>query len=261
MNKSELNYLFDVPAVLRKELLESYRKIASNYLEHRWEPSELNGGKFCEITYWILENKLKGTHNVGSLRIPNFVDACRNLEKLQPSKEAWDRSLRILIPKILPALYEIRNNRGVGHPSLNVNPNAMDAAFVFSTASWILGELIRVFHNTTIKEAQAAVDELSEKKTSLIWDTGTTKRVLNHEMNFSDQTLLLLHQSTGSVPEADLWAATEYSSLSGFRKNILLKLHTLRLIEYNRQTREARISPKGSEHVERSIILPYLQGR
>jgi hypothetical protein len=37
-----------LPATLRDELLSAFNEIVKNYREHRWEPSELNGGKLCE---------------------------------------------------------------------------------------------------------------------------------------------------------------------------------------------------------------------
>ena len=43
-----------LPRGLREELLNSYQKIMSNYLERRWDPSELNRGQFCEVVYSII---------------------------------------------------------------------------------------------------------------------------------------------------------------------------------------------------------------
>ena len=39
------NLLFNIPNTLRNELIEAYQKIENRYIEHNWEPSELNGGK------------------------------------------------------------------------------------------------------------------------------------------------------------------------------------------------------------------------
>jgi hypothetical protein len=49
-----------VPHSLRDTLLKSYQEIMSNYMERRWEPSELNGGKFCEAVYSIISGAVKG---------------------------------------------------------------------------------------------------------------------------------------------------------------------------------------------------------
>jgi hypothetical protein len=90
-----------IPSGLRDPLIAEYRSIIQNYLEHRWSPSELSGGRFCEIVYSILNgyanNKFPNTPSKPS----NFVAACRDLEK----HSQVPRSFQILIPRALPALY------------------------------------------------------------------------------------------------------------------------------------------------------------
>jgi hypothetical protein len=250
--------LATVPAGLRKPLLQEYQGIVSNFAEHRWEPSELSGGKFCECVYWICHGFVTGTYKAKPSKPSNMRDDCRAIENMPNSGKAGDRGIRILIPRLLPGLYEIRNNRGVGHVGGDVDPNMMDAAVVHSMTSWIMGELIRVFHNIKTDEAQEAVDGLSERKLTLIWSPGTAKRVLDTGLDASDQTLLLLHQALSWVSDADLLASVEYSTMSNFRKNVLRKLHKARMLEHDQSADRARISPKGSEHVEKTILAPRL---
>src|SRR4051812_18445095 len=105
-----------LPQGLRDELFSSYQKIMSNYLERRWEPSELNGGKFCEAAYSIINGAVKGSFPMKASKPSNMMLACQTIER-EPAdpNRVGDRSLRLLIPRLLPVLYEIRNNRGVGH--------------------------------------------------------------------------------------------------------------------------------------------------
>jgi hypothetical protein len=185
-------------------------------------------------------------------------DDCRVLETMASTGKPGDRSLRVLIPRLLSPLYEIRNNRGVGHVGGDVDPNLMDATVVYSTASWILAELVRVFHQVKTTEAQEAVDALVERKYSLIWSPGTVKRVLDHKMNAADQTLVLLHQALAWVKESSLLASIEYSSAAMYRKRVLEKLHKERMIEFDQAAARARISPKGGAYVEEKIIAPKM---
>ena len=106
---------------------------------------------------------------------PNMLDACRALEK----ETALPRSLRIQVPRVLTALYEIRNNRGVGHVGGDVDPNHMDAVVVLAMSKWIVAELVRVFHNVDTATATGITDALVEREVPLIWTTGDKKRVLN----------------------------------------------------------------------------------
>jgi hypothetical protein len=158
-----------LPQALRDELFNNYQKIMSNYLERRWEPSELNGGKFCEAAYSIINGAVKGSFPTKASKPSNMLMACQALEK-EPAdpNRVGDRSLRVLIPRLLPVLYEIRNNRGVGHVGGDVDPNHMDAEAVQVMASWIMAELVRIFHGVTTEEAQHTVDALVERKSLLI---------------------------------------------------------------------------------------------
>jgi hypothetical protein len=251
--------LASLPAGLRDPLLETYREIASNFAEHRWEPSELNRGKFCECVYWICHGYISATWAAKPSKPANMRDDCRAIEGTAASGKPGGRSLRILIPRLLPPLYEIRNNRGVGHVGGDVDPNLMDATAVYSMASWILAELVRVFHNVKTTDAQETVDGLVERKTPLIWSPGTANRVLDTALSASDQTLLLLHQALGWVAEADLVKSVEYSNVSVYRAKVLAKLHKARMIEFDRAASRAKISPKGGKYVEEEIIAPRMK--
>src|ERR1044071_265256 len=104
--------LGSVPLVLEGELFEKFREIERNFREHRWEPAELNGGKLCEVAYCILRGHVDGNFPAKSSKPQNFYAACVEMENLPT---ALGRSVRIQLPRMLIALYEIRNNRNVGH--------------------------------------------------------------------------------------------------------------------------------------------------
>jgi hypothetical protein len=73
-----------LPPALREELLDGYQKIMSNYLERRWEPSELNGGKFCEVVYSIIDGAVKGSFPASAAKPSNMLAAGQALEKQVP---------------------------------------------------------------------------------------------------------------------------------------------------------------------------------
>ncbi|MCB9811568.1 hypothetical protein H6783_01515 [Candidatus Nomurabacteria bacterium] len=249
------NFLQNLPDGLRDELVESYSEIVRNYSERRWEPSELNGGKFCEVVYSVVDGAISGNFPAQATKPNNMVDACRLLESSSPNpSRTGDRSLRILIPRMVLPLYEIRNNRGVGHVGGDVNPNYMDATTVLAMASWILAELCRIFHNVSIDEAQETVDALVEKRYPLVWGVGNVKRVLDSSMSKTDQTLLLLHSTTGWVDESKLCEWVEHSNSSVYRRDVLKKLHSKRLLEYNQIDNRVHLSPNGVRYVEEKLL-------
>jgi len=247
-----------IPEGLRTPLLQSYQAIVANYIEHRWEPSELNGAKFCEAVYCIIEGSINGKFADAVSKGPrDMVAACRSLEN-KGRILIGDNSLRILIPKMLLPLLEIRNHRNVGHVGGDVDPNFMDATAVYAMSSWILAELIRVWHDVSPEEAQSVVNILVERKHSLVWAaTGGTTRVLDPNMSPEDQTLLLLHGKASWTAENDLFKSVEYSSAGNFRNRVLQPLHDMRLLEYDKALKRVHITPNGVQQVEERILKSH----
>lgn len=242
-----------VPSGLRRPLLDSFQRIRQNFTERRWEPSELNGGKFCEVVYTIIRGLADEQYPKKPSKPRNLQQACARLE----NETSLPRSLRILIPRMLPVLYEIRNNRGVGHTGGDVDPNQMDATAVLEMSSWVMAELVRVFHSTTTAEAQEIVTGLVERHTPLIWSTGEIKRVLHTNMSARDQTLVLLHASAGVIPLGDLLLWIEYSNGPRFKSKVVQPLHKARLIEFHKSSQSCELTPLGIEHVESELLPRY----
>lgn len=234
--------LTSIPASHRTPLLKEYDILVTNYMEQRWESSEMGGGKFCEIVFSILEGIADGQYSPKPKKPPNMVEACRKLEQ----KTALPRSLRILIPRLLPALYEVRNNRGVGHVGSEVDPNHMDATLVLSMVNWIMAELIRELHSMPINEAQNLVDSLVERRIPLVWQDKDIRRVLNKKMSTREQVLILLASSSQSHSLEELLLWTEYKNKSDFKK-IIKKLHTERYLEFSENSHAVKLLPLGSQ--------------
>jgi hypothetical protein len=240
-----------LPARLRDELLDAFGSIVKNYREHRWEPAELNGGKLCEVVYSILKGVADGRFPNRAKKPRNMVVACQRLET---EAVAAPRSIRIQIPRMVIALYEIRNNRNVGHVGGDVDPNHMDAVCVLQMAKWIMAELVRVLHAVDVDEAAALVEGLVERDTPQIWEVNGKRRVLTTGLSMRDKTLLLLHAANGQLSEAELVSWTEHSNSSAYRRDVLRKLHRARLIEYDESERTAEISPLGIADVEERLL-------
>lgn len=78
MNPAKL--LNVLPSGLRTPLIDSLNEVCRNYSERRWEPSELNGGKLCEVVYTVINGALTGKYLAKPSKPGNLVDACRALE-------------------------------------------------------------------------------------------------------------------------------------------------------------------------------------
>jgi hypothetical protein len=234
---------------LRQPLLDAYNEIVRNFRERRWEPSELNGGKLCEIVYCILKGHVDGRFPLKPSKPSNMVDACNALA----GAGNFPRSIKIQIPRILIALYEIRNNRNVGHVGADVDPNHMDATVVLSMSKWVMCELVRIFHDTTTDDATAIVDTISDRTLPLLWKVGNRTRVMGTHLGAKDKTLALLFGSPGPMPVRAVADSIEYKNLTQFRDAVLKPAHKADLIHFDPKLDTVELSPVGAKYVETNI--------
>lgn len=242
-----------LPKGLREELLKALQEIIDNFRESRWEPAELNGGKLCEVIYSVLRGFVDGSFPAKAQKPPNMVDACRKLE--QSDSSTVPRSIRIQIPRMIMALYEVRNNRGVGHVGGDVDPNHMDAVAVLQLAKWMVAELVRIFHDVSTEEATTLVDGLVEREIPLVWEVGGKKRVLSTTLSMREKTFVLLYGHPGGLQETALTDWLEHSNPSVYRRDILVRAHKARLLEYDKASGLVTLSPKGVDYVEGKRLL------
>lgn len=248
MNQSSL--LSSIPKTLRDSLLEEFQGLMRAYSEGRWKLAGLDAGRFCEVVYTILEGAISGSFPAQTKKPSNFPEACRALESKAPVP-IGDRSLRILIPRILPGMYEVRNNRNIGHVGGDVVSNKMDASYLRNNAVWVMSELVRIFHQASTHEAQSIVDGLSDFPTPLIWEFDGTRRVLMPTLSMPDKTILLLHSVVGWCPLTDLenWVKAD----KNFRSNVIRRLAEKVLIEYDNINSKVSITPLGIQRAEQII--------
>ncbi|MFG6444897.1 hypothetical protein ACFXQA_06445 [Microbacterium sp. P07] len=238
-----------LPPALAQDLLDAHAEVVTNYAEHRWEPSELNGGKLCEAVYTIIEGYLSGTYPARASKPRNMPAACLALEQKYTTA---DRSPRIQIPRMIIALYEIRNNRGVGHAGGDVNPNQMDATAVLYMSKWLMAELVRLLHRLTTVRATEVVEALVEREVSLVWKWGEKRRVLRTGLTLKQQALLLLAGVTEGT-ESDLVSWLEHKRPNDLRRTVLRPMHVDRLIDFDEVTKVVRLLPPGVQAAEHLI--------
>ena len=246
----------DLPQRLRGELLGSFGKIVQSFSERRWEAAELNGGKLCEVAYTVVRGIADGTYPARASKPKNMVDACRAMER----EAGVPRSVQIQIPRMVTALYEIRNNRNVGHVGGDVDPSHMDALCVLHMSKWIVAELVRVLHHRSVEEATEIVDSLVDRETPLIWQVGGKRRVLDVSLSMKEKMMVLLHASAGPMTDTDIVAFIEHSNPSAFRRDVLRPAHKARLIEYDENAGMVTISPLGIEQAEQILRTRRQEG-
>lgn len=250
--------LSSIPAALRSRLLTRYRELKAAYVNGQYDACGLCAGRLCEVLVRVLQHELTGSHTPLGTKLDAFDRECLKLERLP--KNAGPEGLRVIMPRALNFLYTLRNKRGIGHEGGDVDANEIDAATAVRLADWCISELIRVVHSISLEEAQGLLDAIAEREVPQVWSVANAKRVLDPTLNYREQTLLLLYAEEAPVPVEDLFAWVEHPRMSNYRTHVLLPLHRDRLIEYDRETETAVLSPTGAKRVDEEII-PKLRRR
>lgn len=239
-----------LPEGLRGELVAEYQKIMRNFRELRWEGTALDGGRFSEIVYTILAGHLDGDRYPEKAKKPEkFLNACLALG----SRPAKSDSARLMIPRVLIGLYDVRNRRDVGHVGGEVNSNRMDATLVAGNVRWVMAELVRMFHDADIATAQATVDALVDRTIPVIWEVDGVTRVLDHKLPLKDKVLLLLYASPQGLSEKSMMASLGLTKIYSL-KRVLKPLHDEVMVHHRGTDGWVTISPKGVDDAELRLL-------
>lgn len=256
---SILNVAFgSIPDKFKKRIIDSYLEVKRRHSQALYDDSAydiagLSAGKFCESVLRFLQYNLTGLNTPFGRHIPNFIDECQKLYRL--SHTSGIESLRVIIPRALVHVYTIRGKRGIGHVGGDVEANKVDSMSIVSVIDWISCELIRIFHNLSLEEAQSLVNALATRNIPAVWEVMGKKRVLKKGLDYKQQVLLLTYNDPANgVFIEDLYEWTEYSDFSMFKKSVIVPMHKKRLVEYDKETDTVIISPLGIVEVEQRIL-------
>lgn len=244
--------LAGVPAAFRSRLNKHYVDLKRAFVRGEFDACGSRAGKFSETLIRYIQNELEGSNTRFGRQI-NLYDESRRLERLPAT--AGPEPFRVFIPRALCFLYTLRNKRGFAHIGGDLDSDPIDAATCVRVADWCLCELIRVVHSLSLEEAQTLVNTIASRELPDVWQVAGKKRVLRTELDYKEQTLLLLYSHPDeAVLIEDLFEWTEYSRFDTYKNRILAQLHKDRLIEWDRDTDTAHISPTGVRKVEEEIL-------
>ena len=92
--KTDLKTFFPIDLV--DALIDSYIEIKKNFIINKWEPSELNGGKFVEASVRMMQFACYGTYTPIGTSIRNIFE---ELKKCEQAPSAILDSYRLHIPR------------------------------------------------------------------------------------------------------------------------------------------------------------------
>ncbi len=244
-----------IPADLLKILLSEYQDIKTQFALGRYRPDELSGGRYAETYLRILELLGSPTHTYTPIGVhlnrSYVVNSVKNTGSLDPS-------LRIFVLPLLEVLVDVRNRRNVAHIGYEIDPNFSDSRLVCQLADWSLIELIRLFSQCSIIEAQKIVDRITLISVPIVAEVEGFVRVLDTKLKASEQVLVILHHKQPEAQkDVDLCTWIKYQNFARFKSSVLGGLNKIAFIHYDDKG-FCHLLPSGVIHVEKNIELELL---
>jgi hypothetical protein len=241
-----------LPAPILNRLLDDYQEIKQQFFLKKFQPSELNGARFCESVLRLIEYLDSGQYTDFGRQL-GTDPIIRRVE----NNTTLPDTLRFLIPRLTRVVLDVRNKRDVAHVGGEVNANFSDALFVTHSADWILTELVRHYYSCPIEEAKRIVTSLNQVRIPVVADVDGFLRVQNTKLDTKDKTLVLLyHKQPSKVNDSDLSKWIRYQNISRYKTAILKKLDDEALIHY--EGGSCTLLEKGILYVEKNIPLDLL---
>ena len=241
--------LCGLPIELARRLIERYKKATLAYWYRNWSNLFSESSCFSEIVFRLAEWHCFGEYTKVGDRLAEFNAGILGKFEAAPRRKALDE-WRIIIPRVLFAMRQFRNARGDMHEAL-ISPNYIDSEYIYSSMKWLLCEILRLQSDKSREEIVQIINRIETHYAPMVWDSGTTMRVLCSKLSCREQVLILLYSCQEGQTAEDLLYETEYASKSRFRNTILGELHKQRFIEYDGE--KCSISPSGVVEAEKII--------
>ena len=233
---------------LVEKLLEAYDEAKSNYYLGSNRLGTVEGGRFCEAAFRILQHISTGAFEP----IGRQIDSEGTIRQLAniPSGVQPD-SVRLHIPRALRVIYDIRNNRDAAHLGDGIDPNVQDATIVIAILDWVLAEFVRLFHQVTADQAHTMITAIVTKSVPIIEDFDGFRKVLNPKLKASDTILVLLYacgRKGATLDELNQWVHPKM--LANIRRTLYRLENDKAYIHFNGS--HYIITRAGQIYVERS---------
>jgi hypothetical protein len=240
------------PNELVDALLDAYKEAKRRFHLGDHRPQAVEGGRFSEAAFRILEWIKDGrftplgdrTFNTG--RIANQLEAATEL----------DDSARLHVPRALRVIYDVRNNRDTGHlGSGDINPNLMDARLVLGVMDWVLAEFVRRFNGLPANEAQFLIDGLVLREVPVLEEIAGLP-IPNKKLKTGEFLLLLLYRG-GTDAGLEIGELMRLAR-ANHRGNLLKAIQVLvreRKAFFDERTDRVHITSTGLHFVETTGML------
>jgi len=234
-----------LPSELTEAFQAEFQKLHQQYFLGKWEPAQLDGGRFSEAVLRIIQYKDSGSYTpIGTpLNRKSIVGRVGKNTVLH-------ESLRLQIPILAELIMDFRNNRNSGHLGA-INVNEMDSTFVLNAANWIVAELIRLETQMSPADAQAEIKKIIERRVPIIEEIGGRLKCLDPKLDAKTKAVIFCYQMyPASISLKNLVNWTEYTNKGVLRGQLNL-LNKEGIIDFRNDL--AQLTKKGIIWVEKNI--------
>lgn len=240
-------------ADLAEALVRQYVRLKQRAWADDHEGVQESGGK-------VAEHALRAAQHLGKTAVIGMRQEIRDmpaeLKKLEQLPRAQaDDAVRVVLPRVIGALYTLRSKRSGGHTAAEVDPSRADAALTERMADWLMAEFFRIGNKLPLDQAEAAVTALVERRIPAVYKLGGYRRVLRTGLTGSAEILVLLYaEATGAtIAELQRWSGIPRTTLSRY----VDQLERERLVRTQSAggSRRVFLLPPGERRVERERWL------
>lgn len=149
-----------IEASITHELIETYEELLSKHRSRDLEGALTKAGRFVEHT-------LRAIEYLCTSKTPTEIKSVQQTIRQLENQTALPESLRLLIPRVVGMIYSLRSKRDAVHVK-EIDPIQIDVSLVVSAASWVIAELIRLYHVSDEKDVVSAMNILSRTAIPMI---------------------------------------------------------------------------------------------
>src|SRR5438132_540211 len=174
---------------LAQQLVDEFVSQEKRFIQRDWEPSQLDGGQFCEVVARILYHKDSSNLNPGK-----EVENClRYVENEQVTHLLQPRQTALHLVKVVRTVYKFRSARGAVHVSPTYKANHMDSKLVLEGVRWLFAEILRIWWKDDREQVASAIRELLQFDVPAVGKFENVLMVQRTDLSASDEILVLLH--------------------------------------------------------------------
>jgi len=203
--KTDLAAAIDPDVV--EDLLAAYQELIAKHRAGDLQTALTKAGRFVEHALRLIEFVSTGA---APTEIKSVATTIRTIENDTNLSE----SLRLLIPRALYGMvYNVRSKRNAVHVK-EIDPTDIDVAMSVAASSWVLAELLRMYHSSDEAKVKQAMAALSRTSIPFI-QTIDGEVIVSQDVDPRTEVLLLLaNAGSEGITRTDLGRSAKCSASS-----------------------------------------------